>query len=58
MKKYIIIFVVVFLLTYISYAFITWNIDISTWSEAGRFAITMFSGFITFMAYLHNILVS
>ena len=58
MKKYIIVFAVVFLLTYITCAFITWNIDISTWPEDGRFAIIMFSGFITLMAYLHDILVS
>ena len=58
MKKYIIVFAVVFLLTYITCAFITWNIDISTWPEDGRFAITMFSGFITLMAYLHDLLVS
>jgi len=54
MKKYIILFAVVFLLTYITYAFITWNIDISTWSVAGRFTNVMISGYITFMAFLRD----
>ena len=56
MKKYIIVFVVVFLLTYISIAFITWNIDISTWTQNGRFAITMFSGFIALVAFFHDLM--
>lgn len=54
MKKYIILFAVVFLLTYVTYAFITWNIDISTWSEAGRFTSVIISGYITLMAFLHD----